>query len=63
MSVLLSGVHVKWVPCHHGMARLPVAYRGDSLQMWRVAADILNKQPTGWSSSWGVGQGLTTSPP
>jgi hypothetical protein len=52
--------HVKWVHCHHGMARPRVADRGDSLQIWRVAANILNKQSrsadSGWSSSLGVGR-------
>jgi hypothetical protein len=37
-------VHVRWVPCHHGMARPQVADGGDGLQIWRVAANILNKQ-------------------
>jgi hypothetical protein len=49
---------VKWVPCHHGMARPQVADRGDGLQIWRVAANILNKQwrtaDRGWFSSLGV---------
>jgi hypothetical protein len=31
--------HVKWDPCHHNMAN-----GGESLQIWRVAANILNKQ-------------------
>jgi hypothetical protein len=39
---------------------------GDGLQMWRVTANMLNKQSRtadrGWSSGFGVGQGgLTTS--
>jgi hypothetical protein len=37
-------VNVKWIPCHHGTARPQVADRGDGLQIWRVGADILNKQ-------------------
>jgi hypothetical protein len=53
--------HVKWVHCHHGMARPRVADRGDGLQIRRVAANILNKQSrtadSGWSSSLGVGWG------
>jgi hypothetical protein len=53
--------HVKWVHCHHGMARPRVADRGDGFQIWRVAANILNKQSrtadSGWSSSLGVGRG------
>jgi hypothetical protein len=35
---------VKWVHCHHVMARPRVADRGDGLQIWRVVANILNKQ-------------------
>jgi hypothetical protein len=56
--------HVRWVPCHYGMARPQVADGGDALQFWRVAANILNKQSRtaakGWSSSLGFGRGLTT---
>jgi hypothetical protein len=36
--------HVRWAPCHHGMARPQVAGGGDDLQVWKVAANILNKQ-------------------
>jgi hypothetical protein len=36
--------HVRWVQYHHSMARPQVADRGDGLQVWRVAANILNKQ-------------------
>jgi hypothetical protein len=46
------------------MARPPVADVGDSLQMWRVVANILNEQPQtadkGWSSCLVLGEGLTT---
>jgi hypothetical protein len=35
---------VRWVPCHHGTARPQVADGGDGLQIWRVAANILNEQ-------------------
>jgi hypothetical protein len=31
-------------PCHHGMARPRVADGGDGLQIWRLAANIMNKQ-------------------
>jgi hypothetical protein len=52
--------HVVWVPCHHGMARPLVADGGDGLQLWRVAANILDKQsPTAenwWSSRLLVGR-------
>jgi hypothetical protein len=44
MNSFEQNIHVKWVPCHHGMARSRVADRGDGLQIWRVAAIILNKQ-------------------
>jgi hypothetical protein len=57
--------HVKWVSCHHGMARPQVADEGDVLQIWRVAANILNKQSRtadkGGSSSLGVGRGANNS--
>jgi hypothetical protein len=48
------------------MVRSRVGCRGDGLQMWRVAGNILNKQSrtadSGWSSNLGVGLGLTTLP-
>jgi hypothetical protein len=57
---------VRWVPCHHGTARPQVA-DGDGLQIWRVVANILNKQSRtadkGWSSSLGVGRGVNNSSP
>jgi hypothetical protein len=44
------------------MARPQVADGGDGLQIWRVSANILNKQSgkadKGWSSSLGVGRGV-----
>jgi hypothetical protein len=53
--------HVKWVPCQHGMERPQVADGRDGLQVWRVAANILNKQsrrPTGGDPpDWGSGGG------
>jgi hypothetical protein len=59
--------YVKWVHCHHGMARPRVADRGDGLHIWRVAANILNKQSrtadSGWSSSLGFGWGANSPPP
>jgi hypothetical protein len=49
------------------MARPQVADGGDALQVWRVAANILNKQTqiadTAWSSSSGVGSGANNSSP
>jgi hypothetical protein len=56
--------HVKWVPFHHGMARPQVMDRGNGLQIWRVAANILNKQSQTADrrlpSSLGVVWGLTS---
>jgi hypothetical protein len=56
--------HVRWVTCHHGMARPQVADGGEGLQIWRVAANILNKQsrqPTrDGPPAWGLSVGLTT---
>jgi hypothetical protein len=36
-------LHVRWVPCHHGMACPQVVDEGDGLQIWKVAVNILNK--------------------
>jgi hypothetical protein len=59
-------IHVRWVPCHHGMA-CPQVTDGDALQLWRAAANILNKQSRtaekGWPSSLGVGRGANNSSP
>jgi hypothetical protein len=59
------GLHGRWVPCHHGMARPQVADGGAGLQIWRVAANILHKESRtadkGWSSSLGVGRGDNNS--
>jgi len=56
--------HVMWVPCHHDNVCPQVADGGEGLQIWRVTANILNKQSqtadTGWSSSLGLGTEQTT---
>jgi hypothetical protein len=56
--------HVKWGPCHHGMALPRVAAVGDGLQLWKVDGNMLNKQlrgPTrGGPPAWGLGDGVTT---
>jgi hypothetical protein len=49
MQILITAsvqntIHVRWDPCHHGMARPQVADGGDGLQIWWVAANILNNQ-------------------
>jgi hypothetical protein len=45
------------------MAHPWVVVRGDSLQIWRIVVNILNKQSQpvnkGWSSSMGAGEVLT----
>jgi hypothetical protein len=55
------------VPCHHGTARPQDADGGDGLQIWMVAANILNKESwtvdKGWSSSFGVGRGANNPSP
>jgi hypothetical protein len=65
MISLEKEVHVRWAPCHHGMARPQVADGRNGLQIWRVAANILNKQSRtadeGRSSSFGVGRGANNS--
>jgi hypothetical protein len=67
LSTKLPRLHVRWVPCHHGMARPQVADGGNGLQIWRVAENILNKQSRtadkGWSSSLGFGRGANNSSP
>jgi hypothetical protein len=59
--------HIKWVPCHHGMARPQVADGGNALQFWREAANILDKQSwtadQEWSSSMEVGRRANNSSP
>jgi hypothetical protein len=56
--------HVKWVHQFQSMARPQVAYGGDGLQMWRVAANIFEKirgQPTRCGPPFRMlGVGLTT---
>jgi hypothetical protein len=44
--------HVNWVPCHHGMGRPRVADQKNGLRMWRVAANILNKQSRRADKRW-----------
>jgi hypothetical protein len=59
--------HVKCAPCFDGMACPQLAGEGDSLQLWRVAANILNKQLQTtrrvWSSSLRVQQGVNHEVP
>jgi hypothetical protein len=61
------GLHVMWVPCHHDMAHPQFADGEDGLQLWRVAANKLNKQPQtatkGCTSSLEVGCGSNNLSP
>jgi len=47
-----------WDPCHHGMAPPQVVNGEICLQLWRVAANVLNKQSQipgkEWSSRLGI---------
>jgi hypothetical protein len=65
INLILRSHRVRCVPCHHGMTRSQVADGRDDLQIWRVAANILNKQSRpadkGWSSSGGVGREANNS--
>jgi hypothetical protein len=53
-----------WSPCHHSVAHPRVADGRDDLQLWRLAANILNKQPRtnarGSPPAWGLRVRLTT---
>jgi hypothetical protein len=57
---IIATIRVRWVPCHHDMARTQVVDGGDGLQIWSRAANILNKQSRaadkGWISSLVVGR-------
>jgi hypothetical protein len=57
--IMIIITHVMWAPCHHDMARPQVADGGDGLQIWRVAANILNKQSR--TVDKGVGRGANNS--
>jgi hypothetical protein len=61
--MLCNGVPWYVGPYHYSMVCLWVAGGGDGLQIWRVAANILNKVITadkGWSPSLGLGEGIAT---
>lgn len=52
------------IPCQHGVMR-PHTVNGESLQIWEITANILNKQSgitdKGWYSTFEGGQELTTT--
>jgi hypothetical protein len=63
----MSNLHVNMSLCHYSMARHRIAHEGDGLQMWRVAANVLNKLSrtidNGYSYTLRVGQGANNSSP
>jgi hypothetical protein len=42
INLVIIDFHVKWVPSHDGMTRPQVSDGGGCLQIWRLAANILN---------------------
>jgi hypothetical protein len=62
---ILDKFNVRGVRCHHDMARPQVADGGDVLQIWRVTANILNRQSRTadkeWPSRLGAGHGANNS--
>jgi hypothetical protein len=61
-TISLSTIHVKWIPCHHGMERPQDADIEESLQVRMVARNILLKnsreQPTMGGDPALVGRGM-----
>jgi hypothetical protein len=56
MPVGINGLPVKWVPFNHSMAYPQITDGGNGLLIWRVAANILNKQPIkDGPFDWGIG--------
>lgn len=51
-------VHYNWVPNHKGMVRTEVADGESRLQIWRVVANILNKQWPAADNCGPLGKGL-----
>jgi hypothetical protein len=62
-----ASAHVRLIPCHQVMVRPQVAEEGDGPQIWRAAANMLNKQSwiaeKGSHSGLGVGRGANNSLP
>jgi hypothetical protein len=63
ICIYTISIYIMGFPLSPGVARRQIANGGDGLQIWRVAANILNNQSRisykGWSSSLGVGHGAT----
>jgi hypothetical protein len=62
-------IRLLWKPkVHYCVHNSPFAADGgDSFQIWKVDANVLNKQSRtaykGWGLSWGVGRGADRSSP
>jgi hypothetical protein len=52
INIEILYAHVRWVPRHHGAACPQVVDGGDALQVWRVAANILNKHSLTADKEW-----------
>jgi len=65
--VITLSSHVNVGPCHQDVTDRLIADRGDGLQIWWVAAEILNKQSRtavkGWSSRLGTDRETYSSSP
>jgi hypothetical protein len=51
-QLLLTARNIQYVPCHKCTARSQVPDLGNGLQIWRVAANTLNKQSEGADKGW-----------
>jgi hypothetical protein len=55
LKIIISIIHYNWVPSCQGMASPHFGDERDGRQIWRVAANILNKKlrtaDKGWPSS------------
>jgi hypothetical protein len=62
MKFLIMQFSLNWVPRHDGMACPHAADGGDGIQIWRIAANILNKQSRTADKKWSsrLEVGLTT---
>jgi hypothetical protein len=54
MDTLYYNPHVKYVPCHHCMARRQVQDGADDLQIRRVAENTMNKQSSSADRGWAI---------
>jgi len=50
------------VPCHHVIASPHFVDGNDNLQMWTVAANLLNRQASTYDKGWFFGMGIESGP-